>query len=83
MFFCITGCKVEKAMKDHEVVPAVVVEAIAALHHGGCHKILGELIKYRLVAYEKGGRQGMYYADVKSYHSIHGCCISVRMKTYR
>ena len=41
-------------MKNHELVPAPLVAAVAALKHGGCHKILRELIKHRLVVYERG-----------------------------
>ena len=43
-------------MKNHEVVPTSLVASIASLKHGGCHKILRELTKHKLVCYEKSGR---------------------------
>ncbi|XP_055357597.1 serine/threonine-protein kinase RIO2-like [Paramacrobiotus metropolitanus] len=45
---------VEMGMKNHELVPGPLVAAIAALKHGGCHKLLRELIKHKLVVYERG-----------------------------
>ncbi|GAV08672.1 hypothetical protein RvY_18331 [Ramazzottius varieornatus] len=45
---------VEMGMKNHELVPGPLVAAIAALKHGGVHKLLRELIKHRLVVYERG-----------------------------
>jgi len=47
---------VEMGMKNHEIVPAALVTAIAALKHGGCQKLLQELTKHRLVSYERGGK---------------------------
>jgi RIO kinase 2 len=46
--------QVEMGMRNHELVPAPLVAAIAALKHGGCHKVLRELIKHKLVVYERG-----------------------------
>ena len=43
-------------MKNHELVPTALVASIADLKHGGSHKILRELIKHKLVCYEKSGR---------------------------
>ena len=45
-------------MKNHEMVPAPLIASIASLKHGGCHKILCELVKHKLVAYERGGKKG-------------------------
>ena len=39
-------------MKNHEAVPVNLVASIAGLKHGGCDKILRELVKHRLVCYE-------------------------------
>jgi RIO kinase 2 len=39
-------------MKNHEVVPAQLVAAIAGLKHGICQKILGELVRHKLVSFE-------------------------------
>ncbi|XP_065203698.1 serine/threonine-protein kinase RIO2 [Planococcus citri] len=45
---------VEMGMKNHELVPTMLIASIAALHHGGVHKILQQLSKQELVAYERG-----------------------------
>lgn len=45
-------------MKNHEIVPAPLIASIAHLHSGGCHKVLKELSKHRLVAYEHLGKSG-------------------------
>lgn len=47
-------------MKNHELVPSPLVASIAHLHGGGCHKVLRELNKHRLVAYEHGGKRCEY-----------------------
>ncbi|KFR16537.1 Serine/threonine-protein kinase RIO2, partial [Opisthocomus hoazin] len=44
---------VEMGMKNHEVVPASLIASIASLKHGGCNKILRELVKHKLIAYER------------------------------
>lgn len=41
-------------MKNHELVPSLLAASIAALHHGGVHKILQTLCKQGLLAYERG-----------------------------
>ena len=38
--------------KNHEIVPTTLVTQIANLKHGGCHKILKELVKNKLLAYD-------------------------------
>ncbi|XP_064391093.1 serine/threonine-protein kinase RIO2-like, partial [Halichondria panicea] len=43
---------VEMGMKNHEVVPANLVASIAGLKHGGCHKVLRQLVQHKLVCYE-------------------------------
>ncbi len=45
-------------MKNHEIVPAPLIASIASLKHGGCHKILKELAKHKLLCYEHGGKKG-------------------------
>uniref|UniRef100_A0A803VTY3 non-specific serine/threonine protein kinase n=1 Tax=Ficedula albicollis TaxID=59894 RepID=A0A803VTY3_FICAL len=40
-------------MKNHEIVPASLIASIANLKHGGCNKILRELVKHKLLAYER------------------------------
>ncbi|XP_061479049.1 serine/threonine-protein kinase RIO2 isoform X2 [Rhineura floridana] len=40
-------------MKNHEIVPPSLIASIASLKHGGCNKLLRELAKHRLLAYER------------------------------
>ncbi|MFT7811793.1 serine/threonine-protein kinase RIO2 [Arapaima gigas] len=44
---------VEMGMKNHEIVPVSLAASIASLRHGGCNKILRELVKHKLMAYER------------------------------
>ncbi|XP_060091632.1 serine/threonine-protein kinase RIO2 [Heteronotia binoei] len=44
---------VEMGMKNHEIVPPSLIASIASLKHGGCNKILRELAKHKLLAYEQ------------------------------
>ncbi|XP_034398398.1 serine/threonine-protein kinase RIO2 [Cyclopterus lumpus] len=44
---------VEMGMKNHEIVPVSLLASIASLKHGGCNKVLRELVKHKLVAYER------------------------------
>ncbi|XP_071881401.1 serine/threonine-protein kinase RIO2-like isoform X3 [Anas platyrhynchos] len=44
---------VEMGMKNHEIVPGSPVAPIASLKHGGCNKVLRELAKHKLLAYER------------------------------
>ncbi|KAJ8405587.1 hypothetical protein AAFF_G00315670 [Aldrovandia affinis] len=44
---------VEMGMKNHEIVPVSLTSSIAGLRHGGCNKVLRELVKHKLVAYER------------------------------
>ncbi|XP_030226667.1 serine/threonine-protein kinase RIO2 [Gadus morhua] len=43
---------VEMGMKNHEIVPVSLLASIASLKHGGCNKILRELVKHKLLSYE-------------------------------
>ncbi|KAL9986200.1 hypothetical protein ACROYT_G000306 [Oculina patagonica] len=58
---------VEMGMKNHELVPTVLVASIADLKHGGSHKILRELSKHKLVCYEKSGRVEGYRLTFSGY----------------
>lgn len=40
-------------MKNHEFVPVNLIASIASLRHGGCNKVLRELVKHKLLAYER------------------------------
>ena len=39
-------------MRNHEIVPMPLVASIASLRNGGVHKIIKELVRHKLVAYE-------------------------------
>ncbi|XP_032012652.1 serine/threonine-protein kinase RIO2 isoform X2 [Hylobates moloch] len=45
--------KVEMGMKNHEIVPGSLIASIASLKHGGCNKVLRELVKHKLIAWER------------------------------
>lgn len=45
--------QVEMGMKNHEIVPVSLIASIASLKHGGCNKVLRELVKHKLLAYER------------------------------
>ena len=44
--------KIEMGMRNHESVPLALVASIASLRNGGVHKIVKELVRHKLVAYE-------------------------------
>ena len=56
--YVLVAFKVEMGMKNHEIVPAALIASLANLPSGGCHKILRELNKHKLVAYERSGKTG-------------------------
>ena len=43
---------VEMGMKNHELVPVELVNAISGLKHGGAYKYVRELLKHKLVHHE-------------------------------
>lgn len=57
--------QVEMGMKNHEIVPSPLVASIAHLHAGGCHKVLKELAKHKLVCYEHAGKAGIHMVKYK------------------
>ena len=56
-------------MKNHEVVPINLVASIAGLRHGGCHKILKELVQHKLVCYE-------HKKGIKNFQPFHSKVLS-------
>lgn len=58
---------VEMGMKNHEMVPVSLIASIANLKHGGCHKVLRELGKHRLVCYERSKTTAGYRLTNKGY----------------
>ncbi|XP_061906833.1 serine/threonine-protein kinase RIO2 isoform X1 [Entelurus aequoreus] len=65
---------VEMGMKNHEIVPVSLLSSIASLKHGGCNKILRELVKHKLVAYERT-------KTVQGYRLIYGGYDYLALKT--
>ncbi|EDX14387.1 serine/threonine-protein kinase RIO2 [Drosophila simulans] len=51
---------IEMGMKNHELVPGPLAAAIANLKSGGVHKLLKELCKHKLLAYERGKKYDGY-----------------------
>ncbi|PKU85912.1 RIO kinase 2 [Dendrobium catenatum] len=49
---------VEMGMRNHEIVPAELVERIAGLKHGGTYKVLRNLLKHRLVHHDSSKYDG-------------------------
>lgn len=47
---------IEMGMRNHDVVPAALAASIAALSHGGCHKILRNLTQHKLLSYEHASK---------------------------
>ena len=62
--------QVEMGMKNHELVPGPLIAAIANLKHGGCHKVMKELIRHKLLVYERAGKRGSRVMSTSSpiYH---------------
>lgn len=44
---------VEMGMKNHDVVPTELIASIAGLRHGGAHKTLQNLLRYKLVYHDR------------------------------
>lgn len=65
---------VEMGMKNHDIVPASLIASIASLKHGGCNKILRELVKHKLLAYERT-------KTVQGYHLTYGGYDYLALKT--
>lgn len=49
---------IEMGMRNHEVVPLALVASIASLRNGGCHKVIKELVRHKLVSFEHAKTQG-------------------------
>ncbi|KAG6516210.1 hypothetical protein ZIOFF_026663 [Zingiber officinale] len=49
---------VEMGMRNHELVPAELVDRIAGLRHGGTYKVLKNLLKHKLVHHDSSKYDG-------------------------
>lgn len=58
---------VEMGMRNHELVPGPLVNSIATLRFGGCGKLLVDLTKHKLLAYERGKRYDGYRITYAGY----------------
>ena len=61
---------VEMGMKNHELVPDSLVAVISSLRGGGVAKILQNLCRHRLLAYERGKRYDGYRLTYLGYDYI-------------
>jgi len=58
-FRCLVS--LEMGMKNHEIVPSELIASIANLRHGGCYKILRDLVQYKLIRYDhRNGIRGYH-----------------------
>uniref|UniRef100_A0AC34R215 Non-specific serine/threonine protein kinase n=1 Tax=Panagrolaimus sp. JU765 TaxID=591449 RepID=A0AC34R215_9BILA len=58
---------IEMGMKNHEVVPLQLISAVANFHRGATFRLLGDLIKNKLVSYEHGKKFNGYRLNVSGY----------------
>ena len=49
---------VEMGMRNHDLVPTELIGAIAQLKHGGSHKVIGNLLRNKLVYHERRDYDG-------------------------
>lgn len=61
---------VEMGMKNHELVPESLVSSISSLRGGGVGKILQNLCRHKLLAYERGKRYDGYRLTYLGYDYI-------------
>lgn len=57
---------VEMGMRNHEFVAVPLIESIAKLNRGGTHKIIGNLLRHKLLAHENKSYDG-YRLTYKGY----------------
>ncbi|XP_033634747.1 serine/threonine-protein kinase rio2-like isoform X2 [Asterias rubens] len=67
----------EMGMKNHEIVPGSLVSSIANLRHGGCYKLLKELVRHKLIAWEHGKFPG-YRLTYPGYDYLALKCLTAR-----
>jgi RIO-like serine/threonine protein kinase len=62
---------VEMGMRNHELVPTPLIERIASLRHGGVGKLLGNLLKFKL----------LHHDAKKCMYQLCCCCTSILIHT--
>jgi len=73
---------VEMGMKNHETVPTALVSQIASLKHGGCHKVLKELVKNKLLVYDNNRNGSGYRLSYPGYDYLALKALSARDVVY-
>lgn len=65
---------IELGMRNHEVVPVELISSLAKLRHGGIHKFLSNILRYKLVAHtntEYNGYRLSYLGyDILALHTL-------------
>jgi len=54
-------------MKNHEIVPQDIICSISNLKHGGVHKLIKELIRWKLIASETKGNVKGFRLTIMGY----------------
>ena len=72
---------IEMGMRNHELVPVELISRIAKLRHGGSHKILSTLLRYKLIAHANQSFNG-YRLSYQGYDilALHTYCHVVLYK---
>ncbi|KAI3383266.1 hypothetical protein SNEBB_010494 [Seison nebaliae] len=61
---------IEMGMKNHEIVSPALLSILANVHDGISHKTLRELLKFKLIAYEKNKRVSGYRLTFLGYDHL-------------
>lgn len=65
---------VEQGMRNHELVPMTLISSLANLRHGGLHKFLSNLLRYKLLAHatlaNNGYRLSYMGYDILALHTL-------------
>jgi RIO kinase 2 len=43
---------IEMGMRNHEIVPTQLIQSIARIRRGNCHKLIKQLLKYKLIVHD-------------------------------
>ena len=54
-------------MKNHEIVPNDIIASISNLKHGGVHKLIKDLVRWRLLEFERKGMVSGHRLTVMGY----------------
>lgn len=74
---------VEMGMRNHELVPVPLIASIAKLRHGGLHKFMSTLLRYKLIAHSNSQYNGYRLSymgyDILALHTLlsRGIIVSV------